>query len=182
MHWMQQQQQSDDITQDVYRMSKWGDLPFSSQEDSKESSSLQKVSFHTKEKRSLETEVELNWSTQTLFYFSVKNVHHGTARRTGTWLSCSDFTIEATMWFYMLMFGQNFYRQTTVEFFKYELRWIKTWWMWIFLGCQNLYKGSRVWMLKCGTVWENMVSVDLNMVYVDITTETTSLVRIFMVT
>ena len=81
MHWMQQQQQSDDITQDVYRMSKWGDLPFSSQEDSKESSSLQKVSFHTKEKRSLETEVELNWSTpqtQTLFNVSVKNVPKST--------------------------------------------------------------------------------------------------------
>ena len=99
MHWMQQQQQSDDITQDVYRMSKWGDLPFSSQEDSKESSSLQKVSFHTKEKRSLETEVELNWSTQNLTYgvFSVKDVPKSTTMqecwsREKTCMKYWDFT------------------------------------------------------------------------------------------
>ena len=55
---------------------------------------------------------------------------------------------------------QNFYRQTTVEFIRYDVCWFKTWCTGIFLWWQNFYIGIIVWDVKCGTVWENMVSVD----------------------
>ena len=42
-------------------------------------------------------------SSETLLY-SVKCPARHSSKRNGTWLSCSDFTIEATMWFYKLMF------------------------------------------------------------------------------
>ena len=56
--------------------------------------------------------------------------------------------------------GQNFYRQTTVEFIRYDVCWFKTWCTGIFLWWQNFYIGIIVWDIKCGTVWENTVSVD----------------------
>ena len=54
----------------------------------------------------------------------------------------------------------NFYRQTTVEFIRYDVCLFKTWCTGIFLWWQKFYIGIKVWDVKCGTVWENMVSVD----------------------
>ena len=55
---------------------------------------------------------------------------------------------------------QNFYRQTTVEFIRFDVCWFKTWCTGIFLWWQKFYIGFIVWDEKCGTVWENTVSVD----------------------
>ena len=48
--------------------------------------------------------------------------------------------------------GQNFYRQTTIEFIRYDVCWFKTWCTGIFLWWTNFYIGIIVWDVKCGTV------------------------------
>ena len=69
-------------------------------------------------------------------------------------------TILSVLFLLLCISGQNFYRQTTVEFIRYDVCWFKTWCTGIFLWWQKFYIGIIVWDIKCGTVWENTVSVD----------------------
>ena len=69
-------------------------------------------------------------------------------------------TVDVHCGLHRCCYRQNFYRQTTVEFIRYDLCWFKTWCTGIFLWWQKFYIGIKVWDVQWGTVWENMVSVD----------------------